>query len=219
MEKSTQRTLIISGLALVAFFVLAYFFSLQVKKPASHLPYYNFDLTANKIEKSSTPGQRIGTFSFTDQQGHTFTQDKVKNTVYVADYFFVQCPGICKQMSSELQRVYVKFEQQADFKILSHTSKPEEDTVEALMNYAKMYGVKDQNKWVFLTGSKKDLYQVARNQYFIVNDEGDGGEDDFIHTERFVLVDKQGYLRGYYDGTDSKDVDRLMVDIQELVQE
>jgi len=143
----------------------------------------------------------------------------VKNTVFVADYFFVQCPGIWKQMSSELQRVYSKFDQQPDFKIVSHTSKPEEDSVEALMDYAKMYGVKDPSKWVFLTGNKKELYQVARNQYFIVDEEGDGGEDDFIHTERFVLVDKQGYLRGYYDGTDSIEVDRLMIDIQDLLQQ
>lgn len=211
--------MIIGGLAVVVLLGVAYFFSLEVQKPVSRLPFYSFDLKENKVEKSSTPGQRISTFSFTNQQGQPFSQEGVKNTVFVADYFFVQCPGICKQMSSELQRVYVKFEQQPDFKILSYTSKPEEDSVEALMNYAKMYGVQDHGKWIFLTGDKKDLYQVARNQYFIVNDEGDGGEDDFIHTERFVLVDKQGYLRGYYDGTDSVDVDRLMIDIQELLHE
>jgi len=219
MERSTRRTLVIGGLSLAILLVLAYVFSLQVRKPASRLPYYSFNVAENKIEKTSTLGQHIGTFSFTDQLNNPFTQEEVKNTVFVADYFFVQCPGICKRMSSELQRVYAKFEQQTDFKILSHTSKPEEDSVEALMDYAKMYGVKDQSKWVFLTGNKKELYQVARSQYFIVDEEGDGGEDDFIHTERFVLVDKQGYLRGYYDGTDSIDVDRLMIDIQDLLQQ
>jgi protein SCO1/2 len=120
-------------------------------------------------------------------------------------------------MSSQLQRVYKVFEKDPTFKILSFTSKPEEDSVEALMNYSLQYGVKDPNKWLFLTGDKHALYETARKDYAIVNDEGDGGEEDFIHTERFVLVDQNSYIRGYYDGTDSLEVDQMIKDIHTLL--
>ncbi|MBY0426133.1 MAG: SCO family protein [Cytophagales bacterium] len=189
------------------------------KKSLVVLPFFTFDKTSEVLIKSLVPGNRVGEFSFQDQQGRTITQANVANTIYVADYFFVQCPGICKKMSSELERVYREFEQEPRVKILSHTAKPEEDSTQALMAYAQMHGVKDHNKWLFLTGEKKALYVTARNQYFIVNDKGDGGDEDFIHTERFVLVDKNNYIRGYYDGTDSVEVSKLIGDIRVLLKE
>ncbi len=191
----------------------------QHKKSERILPYYTFDKDTEALVQTIVPGNKVGEFSFTDQQGRTITNANVNNTIYVADYFFVQCPGICKKMSSELERVYQEFANEPQMKILSHTAKPEEDSTEALMNYSLMHGVKDQDKWLFLTGDKKELYKTARNQYFIVNDIGDGGVDDFIHTERFVLVDKNNYIRGYYDGTDSTDVSKLILDMKALLGE
>lgn len=216
--KLSTGSFIVIGSVFAVMLGLAYYASTQVQK-VSLLPYYSFNFSDNKWVKEEHPTHTVGDFSFKDQQGKTRTQKDVENTVYVADYFFVQCPGICKQMSSELQRVYKIFENQEDVKILSHTSKPEEDSMEALLGYARMYGVKDDNKWIFLTGDKKTLYKMAREQYFIIDETGDGGEDDFIHTERFALVDKNRHIRGYYDGTNPTEVDQLIKDIQELLAE
>ena len=99
--------------------------------------------------------------------------------------------------------------------LLSHTVDPVRDTVEALREYADEYHAMD-GKWFFLTGEKKELYDHARTGYFVSATEGDGGAEDFIHTERFILVDKQSHIRGYYDGTDSTDVNALIGDIKFL---
>jgi len=216
-----RKDIVQIGLAIVVFSVVlgGILWYDQHKKSEWVLPYYTFDKDTEALVQTIVPGNKVGEFSFTDQQGRTITNANVNNTIYVADYFFVQCPGICKKMSSELERVYKEFANEPQIKILSHTAKPEEDSTEALMKYALMHGVKDQDKWLFLTGDKKELYKTARNQYFIVNDVGDGGVDDFIHTERFVLVDKNNYIRGYYDGTDSTDVSKLILDMKALLGE
>jgi protein SCO1 len=215
-----KQNLIGFGILAVAVLVGAYFFSKEVGTIKSKaLPYYAFEPKKNVLLETTDPSSRIGSFSFTDQGGDVFTEKETEGAIYVADYFFVECPGICKEMGSQLQRVYATFEKEPKVKILSHTSKPEEDSVSVLMAYSNKMGAKDKSKWVFLTGDKKQLYSVARDQYHIVDEPGDGGEDDFIHTERFVLVDKDKYIRGYYDGTDSVAVDKMMNDIRILILE
>lgn len=102
--------------------------------------------------------------------------------------------------------------------LLSHSVTPEMDSIPVLRKYADMKGV-DDNKWNITTGDKKHIYELARKSYFAVIDEGDGGLQDFIHTENFVLVDKKKQIRGYYDGTDAEDIDRLIEDIKLLQQE
>ncbi|MBC7391426.1 MAG: SCO family protein [Opitutaceae bacterium] len=214
MNKKNLVTLLVF-LSLII--VLAYIFSQQVKPIAkSSLPYFQYDSDSNKLSKSEIPGLRIEKFSFTNQQSEAVTEKVVSGRIFVADYFFAECPGICKEMATQMQRVHKKFIDKNDFLILSHTSKPEEDTPNMLMAYSKKYGVTNHDKWLFLTGDKKQLYEVARNQYHVVDDKGNGDEDDFIHTERFVLVDNNGFIRGYYDGTDSLEVDKLIEDIQIL---
>jgi protein SCO1/2 len=121
-------------------------------------------------------------------------------------------------MSSQLERVYKEFKNRNDFLILSHTVAPEEDSVSVLMDYAKLHGVND-NKWFFLTGEKQKLYSMARQSYLLNAEEGNGGEDDFIHTQNFALVDKEKHLRGFYEGTDSLEVTRLIADIKLLLEE
>jgi protein SCO1 len=220
MFRNNKKWVVYALLVLAFVFSTAYLLSLNQKTPKlSPLPYYHFDLAKNEVYSSSLPEHQVGSFSFTDQRGQNVSSESLGKTVYVTDFFFVQCPGICKQMSHELQKVYHTFEDEPRVKILSHTSKPEEDSVEALMGYAQMYGVKDHGKWLFVTGEKPVLYRMAREQYFLVNDEGDGGEDDFIHTERMALVDVNRRIRGYYDGTDSADTKRLLADIKELLEE
>jgi len=215
MDNSTKNFLI-TGSVVLAVLASAYVY-IHYEQSKKKLPYFVQNPTTHKIYQANKPDKPVGYFAFTNQQGKTITPREIGNVVYVADYFFATCPGICKEMSSQLQRVYTAFEKEPNVKIVSYTSKPEEDSVEVLMNYAIQHGVKDHDKWIFLTGDKHNLYETARKQYAIVNEEGDGGEDDFIHTERFVLVDQDQYIRGYYDGTDSSEVNRLMKDIHSLL--
>ncbi len=121
-------------------------------------------------------------------------------------------------MSNELVRVYQKFKNRNDFMIISHTVDPETDSVAQLLDYAKLHGVND-GKWLFVTGEKKHLYEIARKSYLLNAEEGDGGEEDFIHTQNFALIDKERHIRGFYDGTDSIEINRLIVDLKCLFDE
>jgi protein SCO1/2 len=142
----------------------------------------------------------------------------VKGRIVVADFFFTTCPTICPKMSVQMARVQEAFKDEDRLLLLSHSVTPELDSVPVLAEYAERHGA-DPARWRFLTGDRKQIYDLARKSYFAVLDEGDGGPDDFVHTENFVLVDGKGRLRGFYDGTSPKDVDRLIADIPKLLAE
>ena len=161
---------------------------------------------------------RVGTFSLTDQDGNNVTEKDFEGKIYVTDFFFATCPTICPKMASQMNRVYNEFLENDDIRILSHTVMPEADSVPVLKEYADKLDVKS-DKWKFVTGDKKQIYNLARKTYFAAVTEGDGGVNDFIHTENFVLVDKEKRLRGFYDGTSKEDVDRLISDIYSLLEE
>ena len=169
-------------------------------------------------KQSVTKGHRIADFQLTTQDGKEFSEKDLENKYYVVDFFFTTCPTICPDMSSQLKRVQEENLNREDFLIVSHTVQPEVDTVEVLKEYAKLYEAKPE-KWMFLTGDKKVIYDLARKSYFAAVTEGDGGPNDFIHTENFVLVDKEKRIRGFYDGTSSSSVDQLITDIEILAQE
>jgi protein SCO1/2 len=118
-------------------------------------------------------------------------------------------------MSTQLQRVQEAYRDDSTVVILSHSVNPERDTAEALLAYAGQYDAVP-GKWYFVTGDKKAIYDLARKSYFVTAMEGDGGPDDFIHSDQLVLVDKEGRIRGYYDGTDPKETDRLIDEIRVL---
>ena len=160
----------------------------------------------------------IPDFEFLNQQGEKVTRRNFEGKIYVTDFFFTTCKTICPKMSSNLNKVYLTFKDSPDVLFLSHTVDPETDSVQVLNDYAAMFKA-DSKKWIFVTGEKKKLYDIARNGYRITAMEGDGGPDDFIHSEKFVLVDKQGRIRGYYDGTDPKQVDKLITEIKVLKSE
>jgi protein SCO1/2 len=162
----------------------------------------------------------IGDFSLLNQNGETFTLDDVKGKVFVAEYFFTTCGTICPKMTEQMTRVQKKFKGNDAFKILSFTVNPEYDTVEIMNAYAEKHNAVE-GQWHFLTGSKKELYSLARNSFFVLKPAeaanlGDAGSD-FIHTNNFVLVDQELRIRGYYDGTSISEVNELMVDIQILL--
>ena len=165
-----------------------------------------------------TKGHRIDSFELTNQDGELLTEKDFDGYYYVSDFFFTTCPTICPSMSAQMQRVQEKYMDDEDFKILSHTVQPEVDSVQVLKEYAILYEANPE-KWVFVTGDKKVIYDLARKSYFAAVTQGDGGPNDFIHTENFVLVDKEKRIRGFYDGTSEESVDQLLVDIEILSQE
>jgi protein SCO1 len=165
-------------------------------------------------------GHRIGDFTLLNQYGESITLEKVKGKVFVAEYFFTTCGTICPKMTEQMTRVQERFRGNDDVKILSFTVNPDYDTVQVLLEYAQKYGA-EKDQWHFLTGSKEELYRLARKSFFVLKPAeamnlGDAGSD-FIHTNNFVLVDQQLRIRGYYDGTSISEVNELMEDIELLL--
>lgn len=171
---------------------------------------------------SANTGHHVQPFKFANQLGDTITNEDVKGKVYVVEYFFTTCKGICPRMNENMSKVYQAFRGNKDVMILSHTVDPKKDTVNAMNEYSKRFEA-DPKQWMFLTASKKDLYEAAYYSYLISAVEDTAAvdiESDFIHTDRFVLVDKDGYIRGkFYVGTDMNDVNQLIGDIRLLLKE
>jgi protein SCO1 len=196
-------------------FLILFVINVNEQKPLRTLPYFG---KKRNQAAGDTKYHRVKNFSFTDQYNETVTQQTVNGKIYITDFFFTTCQSICPVMSTQLERVYKEFRDNKDVMILSHTVNPEEDSVEVLMKYADLHKVNDK-RWLFLTGDKKQLYEMARQSYLLNAEEGNGGAEDFIHTQNFALVDKEKHLRGFYDGTDSMEVARLIQDVHLLLQE
>lgn len=171
-----------------------------------------------KANGTDTLYHTIRPFFFTNQYNQPVTETTVKGRIYVADFFFATCQSICPQMSSQLVHVQEAFAKDDSVLILSHTVNPEHDTVEVLKGYADSYGA-IKGKWHFLTGSKKDIYALAKDSYLVNALEDDGTPEGFLHSELFMLVDTYGRIRGTYDGTDPVAVQKLIADIKILKKE
>ena len=161
-------------------------------------------------------GHQIGDFQFENQYKEPITQEEIAGKVFVAEYFFTTCQSICPVMNKQMMRIQEKFKEEANFKILSFTVDPDIDSSEQLLSYSKTLNTK-KGQWHFLTGKKEDLYELARKSFFLLKPAeaqnlGDAGSD-FIHTNNFVLVDQKRRIRGYYDGTNEKEVAKLIEDI------
>jgi protein SCO1/2 len=150
-----------------------------------------------------------------NQNGETITQEFYNDKIYVADFFFTTCPTICPIMTENMGYIQEKIKNDSDILLLSFSVTPEIDSVEQLKKYALEKNVID-SKWNLVTGNKKDIYNLARTSYLVAKTNGDGGKYDMIHTENFVLVDKEKRIRGFYDGTNSKEMDQLLNDIKIL---
>ncbi len=198
--------------------IIAYFIN---DKPKVLKVYNPIDINPDLVDESLRQVDkfhRVGSFSLTNQNGKEVTEANFKDKIYIADFFFVTCPTICPKMTKQMNRVYDEFISNEVISFLSHTVMPEADSVPVLHEYANKLNI-SSDKWIFVTGDKKQIYNLARKTYFAAVTEGDGGVNDFIHTENFVLVDKEKRIRGFYDGTSTKDVDRLIVDIYALLEE
>ena len=191
----------------------------QLLKPAPSLPIYQPDMVDRSLVDSTVQYVRkyhkIADFKLVNQLGDTVTQKKYKNKIYVADFFFTTCQSICPIMTDHMAQIQEELKNDDEVLLLSHTVTPEIDSVAQLQRYAEKKGVQ-ADKWNLVTGDKKQIYNLARKSYLVTKSEGNGGKYDMIHTENFVLVDKDQQIRGFYDGTDPEAIEKLLSDIQIL---
>ena len=190
--------------------------------PTKKLPVFNpSDVNPKLVDESVVHVRRnhkVADFKLINQNGDTITQDNYAGKIYVTDFFFTRCMTICPIMTNNIWKLQEVFKDDDDIRFLSLSVTPVIDSVSVLKEYAISKGVIDA-KWNITTGDKKHIYELARKSYFAVLEEGDGGLQDFIHTENFILVDKKKQIRGFYDGTNSEDIERLILDIRILKNE
>ena len=191
--------------------------TLQVYNPSDVNPEL-VDTTIQYIARD----HRIADFAFTNQNGKTITQEDYKGKIYVADFFFTTCPTICPIMTDNMGWLQSQIKDMPDVMLLSHSVTPDTDTPAVLKAYAKKKGVID-SKWNLVTGDKKDIYYIARKSYLAVKTANSSELYDMVHTENFILVDKEGRIRGFYNGTNldnevdgEKNVKQLLEDIKFL---
>lgn len=193
--------------------------TLNVYQP---LPIYQPAMVSTELVDSTIQYKKkyhkIADFSLTNQNGKTITQNDYKDKIYVADFFFTTCQTICPIMTNHMAEIQKSIINDDDIMLLSHSVTPKIDSVEQLKRYAIKKGVNDK-KWNLVTGDKKEIYRLARKSYLAVKDNGDGGPFDMVHTENFILIDKKKQIRGFYDGTNKEDINKLLEDIEILKQE
>ena len=206
------------GLSIIVWGVISVSLFYSILKPVERLPIYqpasvNSELVDTTIVHKINY-HKISDFSLTNQNGETVTQSKYDNKIYVADFFFTTCQSICPIMTKNMKEIQDKLIKDSEVLLLSHTVFPEIDSVEVLKKYAVENQVID-SKWDLVTGDKKEIYDLARKSYLAAKD-NIFGEYEMIHTENFVLIDKKKQIRGFYDGTNKEEIDRLYKDIKIL---
>ncbi len=162
--------------------------------------------------------QTIPPFSFVNQDSMVVTNATVKGKIYVADFFFITCPTICPIMKKEMLRVFEKYKGNPDVMFLSHTIDPDHDTIALLKDFSMRLG-SDGKQWMFLTGQKEKIYEMAEQGYYATALPDSTEPGGFVHSGGFILVDKQQHVRGIYDGTQAKDVGRLIDEMAILLKE
>ncbi len=211
MKKNKITVFLVSFFILLGVSFLGYYYKVSgEQKKASALPIIGND-----------QNHHISPFSFTNQDGKTITNADIKNKIVVVEYFFATCKGICPKMNANLSKVYEAFKGNKDVMFLSHSVDPLKDTVEALKAYSLRFDA-DPTQWMFLTGDKKELYDMARYSYLISADDDTAGlsvDQDFIHDKHYVLVDPEGRVRGFYDGLSDEDIAKITSDIKTLIEE
>lgn len=195
----------------------------EKKEIKTTLPFFNSALFTPEWIEKGTPEYKeihqIPDFRLFNQEGEVITQKKYEGKIYVADFFFVSCPGICPILEKNMSKLQDRFKNDDEVLLLSHTVMPTKDSIPALKKYAEKNEI-ISGKWNLVTGDKKQIYDLARKAYFADEDfVKTQDEDAFIHTENFVLIDKKGRIRGVYNGTLALDTERLIRHIQMLKEE
>jgi protein SCO1/2 len=206
----------------VSLFASLLLLSCNSSGPKVTVPYYtdaSFTPQWETPEAAQGKDYRIASFSFTDQHGKNFSTKNVAGKVYLANFFFTSCKGICPKMLANMRKVSDHFKNNRNVLFLSHSVTPDMDSVARLHQYAIDNDITTP-QWHLLTGNVNDIYNMARQSYFV--EEADGLSKDnteFLHTENMVLIDQSGHLRGLYNGTVATEVPRIISDIDALLQE
>ena len=200
----------------------AIFMFYNVLTPKKKLPIYQPNMVKFQLVDSTIQHvkrfHKIDDFSLVNQNNEIITNETYKGKIYIADFFFTTCPGICPIMKENMIVLQDEFINDDDVLLLSHTVTPEIDSVHVLKKYSQEQGVID-SKWNMVTGDKKQIYDLARKSYLVAEDIESPKQYDMIHTENFVLVDSKRRIRGFYDGTDNDVMDNLISDIKILKKE
>ena len=199
-----RKTLLYLGFFVLLFGFFYAFLDANIDSSKSRLPVLNI----------------VKPFSFERQDGRQISEKNVAGKVYAAEFFFTTCEGICPKMNRNMKKVFDAFKNENDFLILSHTVDPETDNTARLKTYADSLGA-DIKNWWFLTGSKDSLYKTARESYILDDPKNNATniDEQFIHTQFFALVDRNGQVRGIYDGLKKDEIEKLITDIKDLLKE
>ena len=191
-----------------------------VQTQEKKLPIYSPSMVSDELVEEEVryvkKYHRISDFSLLNQNGNNVTQEDYKNKIYVADFFFTTCPDICPIMTGNMLYLQENLKD-TNVMLASFSVTPKIDTIEVLKEYSTLKGV-DDSRWNLMTGDKKQIYDLARKSYLVAKAIPDGKNHGMIHTENFVLVDRDKRIRGYYDGTNIEDMDKLLDDIQILIK-
>lgn len=211
MQLNKKTWILFIGIALILP-TLAYAGFDWYSKKYRQLPYY----ASNATIQYKGPYYTVPNYRFINQDSVTIDENYTKKKIWVAHYFFTACPSICPKMMSSMRELQIEFGDENAVRFLSFTVDPERDQPSILKKYAAYRNI-DTHTWQLLTGPKPELYKYARKGLGLVATDGDGGVDDFIHSDKLVLIDTQNHIRGFYDGTSSADIQLLKNDIHRLL--
>jgi protein SCO1/2 len=229
MKKLLQNKILVLFLGSILFFSCKN----QVKKEnikveetsrVEYLPYFDEEtFEPNWIKPKSKEEKNFHTipdYKLINQLGDTITQKTFENKIYVTDFFFATCPGICPKMTENMLKIQEEFKDDSEILLLSHSVTPSIDSVSVLKEYSERYHIID-NKWHLATGDKEQIYNLGRNEYFVENELSLTPKDinDFLHTENFLLIDKKKHIRGIYNGLNRASIAQLIIDIKALKKE
>jgi protein SCO1/2 len=221
-----RKALILGGIVLFVLSLFVFFSPLLglVRHSFNYLPYYGpkepVVVERDGKQVIDTIYATVPDFSLMDRHGKPFTQADVAGRIIIADFFFTRCTTICPKMSVQMQQLQLKLNDAAydDVVFLSHTVDPEHDTPEVLDAYARRLEA-DDRRWKFLTGPATDIYRLGNAGYLLSALEDSASAERFLHDSRFVLVDKERHIRGYYEGTTAEGMNALAADLKMLLKE
>ena len=207
--------------------ITGFFFSCEeppkVNSRVEALPYYHeasfTPIWAGKNDPVLDTLHSISDFSLVNQNGDIVNEQSFEGKIYVADFFFTTCPGICSKMTNHMALIQSAFLEDDEVLLVSHSVTPSIDSVSVLRDYAEARGVVT-DKWHLVTGARTTIYRLGRQDYFVEEDLGlNKSDDEFLHTENFVLIDKNKHIRGIYNGLNKTSVNQLIADIKTLKTE
>lgn len=174
--------------------------------------------SVNGMKVTDTIYHHVPPFQFTTSTNTQFGSKQLEGKIYIADFFFSRCPSICPTMTTQLMRVQSAFKDNKEIQLVSFTVDPENDTPEVLAAFASKYKA-NPGTWHFLTGQKDAIYKLAKEGFKISAMDDPAGGEEFVHSDKLILVDQNKIIRGFYNGTDPKEVDRLITEVKVLLHE